>query len=78
MNEHFIREQLPEGIGELSIHFGVFLGGLGDFTAPSIEHDFDNFRGCVSDVSFGALLQTTSRWHYEIYLSGLLQQYFRS
>lgn len=52
INEHFIREQLPEGIGELSIHFGVFLGGFGDFTAPSILREYENFRGCISDVSF--------------------------
>lgn len=53
MNEHFIRELLPDDIGELSIHFGVFLGGLGDFTAPSIESSYvENFRGCISDVYY--------------------------
>lgn len=52
VNEHFIREQLPDGIGELSIHFGVFLGGLGEFSVPSIEHNYESFRGCISDVYY--------------------------
>lgn len=72
VNEHFIREQLPDGIGELSIHFGVFLGGLGDFTAPSVDYDYANFRGCVSDVScFSLVLLNTQNALYYVF-AGLL------
>lgn len=50
VNEHFMRETVPQKVGELNVNFGVFLGGLGDFSAPSIT-DFEYFRGCLSDVS---------------------------
>lgn len=49
VNEHFMYETVPKKVGELNINFGVFLGGLGDFSAPSIT-DFDYFRGCLADV----------------------------
>lgn len=45
----FFRKTLPK-LGELNIHFGVFLGGLGDFS-ESYLNSVDNFRGCMSDVN---------------------------
>lgn len=43
------RKVLPPQTGELNIHFGVFFGGLGDFS-ESYLNSVDNFRGCMSDV----------------------------
>lgn len=43
------RKVLPPQTGELNIHFGVFFGGLGDFS-ESYLNAVDNFRGCMSDV----------------------------
>lgn len=43
------RKILPPQIGELNIHFGVFFGGLGDFSEAYLN-SVDNFRGCMSDV----------------------------
>lgn len=43
------RKTLSSEIGELNVHFGVFIGGLGDFS-ESYLNSVDNFRGCMSDV----------------------------
>lgn len=43
------RKVLPPQTGELNVHFGVFFGGLGDFSEPYVNA-VDNFRGCMSDV----------------------------
>lgn len=43
------RKTLPSGIGELNVHFGVFIGGLGDFSETYLS-SVDNFRGCMADV----------------------------
>jgi len=45
-----MRKQLPGELTALNIHFGTFLGGVGDFTA-SYLNDVIGFRGCISDVS---------------------------
>lgn len=42
---------LPAQTAELNVHFGVFFGGLGDFS-ESYLNSVDNFRGCMSDVCF--------------------------
>lgn len=44
------RKVLPPQTGELNVHFGVFFGGLGDFSETYLN-SVDNFRGCMSDVS---------------------------
>lgn len=44
------RKILPPQTGELNVHFGVFFGGLGDFSETYLN-SVDNFRGCMSDVS---------------------------
>lgn len=43
------RKVLPAEIAELNVHFGVFFGGLGDFSESYLS-SVDNFRGCMSDV----------------------------
>lgn len=44
------RKTMPTQIAELNVHFGVFLGGLGDFSESYLS-SVDNFRGCMSDVN---------------------------
>lgn len=51
VDEHFIRRTLPSDLGELNIHFGVYLGGVGDFTESFLKN-LENFRGCISDVYY--------------------------
>lgn len=51
------RKVLPPQTGELNIHFGVFFGGLGDFSEPYVNA-VDNFRGCMSDVRIQIALVT--------------------
>lgn len=50
VDEYFIRKSLPSRITEFNVHFGVFLGGLGDFSESYLSA-IDNFRGCISDVN---------------------------
>lgn len=47
---HIMRKQLPNDLAALNVHFGTFLGGVGDFTAEFLN-DVIGFRGCISDVS---------------------------
>jgi len=47
---YIMRKQLPGDLAALNIHFGTFLGGVGDFTAEFLD-DVIGFRGCISDVS---------------------------
>ncbi|GAB0098883.1 chondroitin sulfate proteoglycan 4 [Sergentomyia squamirostris] len=51
VDEHFNRKTVPPRIAELNIHFGVFLGGVGDFS-QSYLNTMDNFRGCMSDMYY--------------------------
>ncbi|ALC40229.1 kon [Drosophila busckii] len=48
---HIMRQQLPGELGALNVHFGTFLGGVGDFTAEFLN-DVIGFRGCISDVFY--------------------------
>lgn len=45
-----VRITLPGRFHELNIHYGVFLGGMGDFTEVFLGL-LDNFRGCMDQVS---------------------------
>lgn len=45
-----VKKKLPGRFFELNIHFGVFLGGQGDFSELFLGH-MENFRGCMEDVS---------------------------
>lgn len=51
VDEHFVRRSLPIDVGELNVHFGVSLGGVGDFT-DSYLRNLENYRGCISDVYY--------------------------
>lgn len=50
IDSHFVRHFIPPEIGKLNIHFGIYVGGLGDFSITSVIDDA-YFRGCISDVS---------------------------
>lgn len=50
---------MPSQIAELNVHFGVFLGGLGDFSESYLS-SVDNFRGCMSDVNVDVVLFSIS------------------
>lgn len=43
------REHLAGDFFELNIHFGVFIGGKGDFSEIFLGL-LENFRGCMSEV----------------------------
>lgn len=46
----FFRKHLPGRFFELNIHFGLFIGGHGNFSEIFFGH-LEKFRGCISDVS---------------------------
>ena len=48
------REQLPERFFDLNIHYGLFLGGQGDFSELFLGH-LDTLRGCLSDVRYNGV-----------------------
>lgn len=47
---NIMRKTLPAEMSALNVHFGTFLGGVGDFPAEYLT-DVVGFRGCISDVS---------------------------
>ncbi|CAL4067980.1 unnamed protein product [Meganyctiphanes norvegica] len=51
---HTTRLYLPGRFHELNIHYGVFVGGLGDFTEVFLGL-LDNFRGCMDKVMYNGL-----------------------
>lgn len=53
IDEHIVRKTLHARLpaAELNIHFGVFLGGPGDYSAEYLS-SVDNLRGCISDVFY--------------------------
>lgn len=58
---HCSREKLPGRFFELNIHYGLFLGGQGDFSELFLGHH-DSLRGCLSDVDYnGANLLKKAR-----------------
>ena len=48
------RSQLPGRFYELNIHYGVFVGGMGDFNEIFLGNQ-KNFRGCMEAVLFNGL-----------------------
>ena len=48
------RAQLPGRFYELNIHYGVFVGGMGDFNEIFLGNQ-KNFRGCIENVFFNGL-----------------------
>ncbi|KAK6642782.1 hypothetical protein RUM43_004284 [Polyplax serrata] len=53
-NIHITKEKLPGRFYELNIHYGIFLGGQGDFTELFLGHH-DSLRGCLSDVEYNGI-----------------------
>ncbi|XP_012280685.1 chondroitin sulfate proteoglycan 4 [Orussus abietinus] len=48
---HFTRSLLPGRFFELNIHYGVFIGGQGDFNELFLGH-IDSLRGCMADIIY--------------------------
>ncbi|KAK8735873.1 hypothetical protein OTU49_005359, partial [Cherax quadricarinatus] len=53
-NIHTSRITLPGRFHELNIHYGVFLGGMGDFNEVFLGL-LDDFRGCMDQVTYNGL-----------------------
>lgn len=52
IDEHSVQKVLPaRSLAELNVHFGVLVGGPGDFTADYLSN-VENLRGCISDVYY--------------------------
>lgn len=48
------RLKLPGRFYELNIHYGLFVGGLGDFREIFLGL-WDNFRGCLNDLHYNGV-----------------------
>lgn len=48
------RLKLPGRFYELNIHYGLFVGGLGDFREIFLGL-WDNFRGCLNDLQYNGV-----------------------
>ncbi|XP_055920234.1 chondroitin sulfate proteoglycan 4 [Eupeodes corollae] len=46
-----IRKSLRNGLSAFNVHYGTYLGGVGEFRAEYVK-DVNNFRGCISDVFY--------------------------
>jgi chondroitin sulfate proteoglycan 4 len=46
--------KLPGRFYELNIHYGLFVGGLGDFREIFLGL-WDNFRGCLNDLQYNGV-----------------------
>ncbi|KAL1375850.1 hypothetical protein pipiens_017241 [Culex pipiens pipiens] len=51
IDEYFATKTLPSNVTELNVHFGVFIGGVGDFSAPYLN-PLEYFRGCIADIFY--------------------------
>ena len=53
---HFVhgRLKLPGRFYELNIHYGLFVGGLGDFREIFLGL-WDNFRGCLAELNYNGI-----------------------
>ncbi|KAJ2954210.1 hypothetical protein O0L34_g2449 [Tuta absoluta] len=54
VDENTVRKRLPGRFFELNIHYGIFLGGQGDFSELFLGH-MENFRGCIEDVYYNGV-----------------------
>ena len=50
-NFFFFRINLPGHYYELNVHFGIFVGGMGNFNELFLGNR-ENFRGCLDSVFF--------------------------
>lgn len=48
------RIHLPGRFYELNVHFGVFVGGMGNFNEIFLGNQ-ENFRGCMESVMFNGV-----------------------
>ena len=48
---HNYRINLPGRYYELNVHFGIFVGGIGNFNEIFLGNQ-ENFRGCLDSVFF--------------------------
>ena len=48
------RIKIPGKYYELNIHYGVLVGGMGDFNELFLGNQ-ENFRGCLDDVVFNGV-----------------------
>ena len=48
------RVSLPGEFYELNVHFGVLVGGMGDFSEIFLGNQ-ETFRGCMEDVLFNGI-----------------------
>ncbi|XP_055645017.1 chondroitin sulfate proteoglycan 4 [Toxorhynchites rutilus septentrionalis] len=51
IDEYFTTKTLPEEVTELNVHFGVFIGGVGEYSATYLGTS-ENFRGCIADIFY--------------------------
>ncbi|KAF5300206.1 hypothetical protein FQA39_LY11240 [Lamprigera yunnana] len=49
-----VKKQLPGKFFELNVHYGLFVGGYGNFTDMFFGHQ-ENFRGCLSDLVYNGI-----------------------
>ncbi|CAG4984167.1 unnamed protein product [Parnassius apollo] len=54
VDDSTVKKRLPGRFFELNIHFGIFLGGQGDFSELFLGH-MENFRGCMEDVYYNGV-----------------------
>ncbi|XP_052752420.1 chondroitin sulfate proteoglycan 4 isoform X2 [Galleria mellonella] len=54
VDDSVVKKKLPGKFFELNIHFGIYLGGLGDFSELFLGH-LENFRGCMEDVYYNGV-----------------------
>ena len=73
------RLKLPGRFYELNIHYGLFVGGLGDFREIFLGL-WDNFRGCIQQLLYNGqdlLAQLKNNKQVPIFISTTLVNYFR-
>ncbi|KXJ80689.1 hypothetical protein RP20_CCG023888 [Aedes albopictus] len=51
IDEYFATKTLPDNVTELNVHFGVFIGGVGAYSATYLGAT-ENFRGCIADIFY--------------------------
>ena len=51
---YLTRAKLPGRFYELNIHYGVFVGGMGDFNEIFLGNQ-KNFRGCLENLFFNGI-----------------------
>lgn len=50
IDNHLLTKTFPQNSVKFHVHFGIFLGGVGEFSETYLNK-INNYRGCLSDVS---------------------------